>query len=181
LRQPTQAPPRGRAHRKPRPRDQRGHHAPARPDQPHRHHRPHGHPRPAHRRPVPAPGGGARGRRGGSRWRPRNVRGGPVTAARFIASEVWQGLRRNLSMTLAMIITTAVALAMLGAGLLVVMTASASQDKYDYLNEFRVYVDRSISREDPDCTAECGQIRAQLESTAGVASVEYKDPEETYS
>jgi len=104
-----------------------------------------------------------------------------VTAARFIASEVWQGPRRNLSMTLAMIITTAVALAMLGAGLLVVMTASASQDKYDYLNEFRVYVDRSISREDPDCTAECGQIRAQLESTAGVASVEYKDPEETYS
>src|SRR5699024_2607204 len=64
-------------------------------------------------------------------------------------------------MTLAMIITTAVALAMLGAGLLVVMTASA--------------------RQDPDCTAECGQIRAQLESTAGVASVEYKDPEETYS
>ena len=56
-------------------------------------------------------------------------------AAGFVASEVGQGLRRNLSMTLAMIITTAVALGMLGAGLLVAMTASASQDKYDYLNE----------------------------------------------
>ncbi|MFL0579709.1 permease-like cell division protein FtsX [Dietzia sp. 179-F 9C3 NHS] len=101
-------------------------------------------------------------------------------AARFIASEVGQGLRRNLSMTLAMIITTAVALAMLGGGLLVVMTASASQDKYDYLNEFRVYVDRSISREDPDCTAACGEIRARLEATDGVASLEYKNPQETY-
>ncbi|MFN3600991.1 MAG: permease-like cell division protein FtsX [Dietzia sp.] len=101
-------------------------------------------------------------------------------AVKFIASEVGQGLRRNLSMTLAMIITTAVALAMLGAGVLVVMTASASQVKYDYLNEFRVYVDRSISLEDPDCTAACGEIRGELENTAGVASLEYKNPQETY-
>lgn len=101
-------------------------------------------------------------------------------AVKFIASEVAQGLRRNLSMTLAMIITTAVALAMLGAGVLVVMTASASQGKYDYLNEFRVYVDRSISMEDPDCAADCATIRAELETTEGVASVEYKNPDETY-
>ncbi|MBB1017328.1 ABC transporter permease [Dietzia sp. DQ11-71] len=102
-------------------------------------------------------------------------------AATFVASEVGQGLRRNLSMTLAMIITTAVALGMLGAGLLVAMTASASQGKYDYLNEFRVYVDRSISLEDPDCAAECGRILQRLETTPGVASVEYKNPEETYA
>lgn len=101
-------------------------------------------------------------------------------ALKFIASEVGQGLRRNLSMTVAMIITTAVALAMLGAGILVVMTASASQVKYDYLNEFRVYVDRSVSLEDPECTSTCDQIRGELEATAGVASVEYKNPEETY-
>lgn len=104
-----------------------------------------------------------------------------MMAAKFIASEVAQGLRRNLSMTLAMIITTAVALGMLGAGVLVVMTASASQAKYDYLNEFRVYVDRSISAEDPGCEAECATIREELEATDGVASVEYKNPDETYS
>lgn len=102
-------------------------------------------------------------------------------AVRFLASEVAQGLRRNLSMTLAMIITTAVALGMLGAGLLVAMTASASQAKYDYLNEFRVYVDRSTSVEDPDCEAGCADIRARLEETPGVASVEYRNPQETYS
>ena len=102
-------------------------------------------------------------------------------AATFIASEVAQGLRRNLSMTLAMIITTAVALGMLGAGVLVVMTASASQAKYDYLNEFRVYVDRSISVVDPDCAADCAAIRSELEATDGVASVEYKNPDETYA
>ena len=104
-----------------------------------------------------------------------------MAAAKFITSEVLQGLRRNLSMTLAMIITTAVALGMLGAGVLVVMTASASQAKYDYLNEFRVYVDRSISAEDPDCEADCAAIRTELESTGGVASVEYKNPDETYA
>ena len=102
-------------------------------------------------------------------------------AVKFIASEVAQGLRRNLSMTLAMIITTAVALGMLGAGALVVMTASASQAKYDYLNEFRVYVDRSVSLADPDCESECAEIRGRLEETSGVASVEYKNPQETYS
>lgn len=103
-----------------------------------------------------------------------------MAAVSFIASEVVQGLRRNLSMTLAMVITTAVALGMLGAGVLVVMTASASQGKYDYLNEFRVYVDRSISAVDPDCTEDCAAIRAELEATDGVASVEYKNPTETY-
>ena len=101
-------------------------------------------------------------------------------ALKFIASEVGQGLRRNLSMTLAMIITTAVALGMLGAGLLVAMTATASQAKYDYLNEFRVYVDRPISLEDPDCADRCASIRHQIEATDGVESVEYKNPDETY-
>jgi len=101
-------------------------------------------------------------------------------ALKFIASEVGQGLRRNLSMTLAMIITTAVALGMLGAGLLVAMTATASQAKYDYLNEFRVYVDRPISLEDPDCVDRCASIRHQIEATDGVESVEYKNPDETY-
>lgn len=102
-------------------------------------------------------------------------------AASFVASEVAQGLRRNLSMTVAMIITTAVALGMLGAGLLVAMTASASQDKYDFLNEVRVFVDLSIAETDPDCTAECATIRDRLEATDGVESVEYKNPDEVYA
>lgn len=102
-------------------------------------------------------------------------------AASFVVSEVAQGLRRNLSMTVAMIITTAVALGMLGAGLLVAMTASASQDKYDFLNEVRVFVDLSISEADPDCAAECVGIREQLETTDGVESVEYKNPDEVYA
>lgn len=101
-------------------------------------------------------------------------------SARFVASEVGQGFRRNLSMTLAMIITTAVALAMLGGGLLVVKMAQQSQAKYDYLNEFRVYVAKDISKEDPDCTARCAQIRHSLETTPGVASVDYKNPQQTF-
>src|SRR5699024_11473257 len=71
---------------------------------------------PIYRGPLTAPRRGVGGRRGRARRRPRDLRGGPLMAAPFIASEVAQGLRRNLSMTLAMIITTAVALGMLGAG-----------------------------------------------------------------
>lgn len=101
-------------------------------------------------------------------------------SARFVASEVGQGLRRHLTMTLAMVITTAVALGMLGGGLLVAKMATDSQAKYDYLNEFRVYVDQSISHADPGCTAQCGSIRSTIEHTEGVASVEYLDPQQTY-
>ena len=38
---------------------------------------------------------------------------------RFVLGEVWTGLRRNLTMTIALIITIAVSLALFGAGLLV--------------------------------------------------------------
>ena len=102
-------------------------------------------------------------------------------SARFVATEVVHGLRRHLTMTLAMILTTAVALGMLGGGLLVAKMAEDSQAKYDYLNEFRVYVDREISRQDPDCRTECARIRTQIEGTEGVASVEYLDPQQTYA
>ena len=38
---------------------------------------------------------------------------------RFVLGEVWTGLRRNLTMTIALIVTIAVSLALFGAGLLV--------------------------------------------------------------
>ena len=98
----------------------------------------------------------------------------------FLWSEVWQGFRRNITMTLAMILTTAVSLGMLGGGLLVVKMANDSEANYQYLNEFRVFVSQEVSLADPDCVAECAEIRAALEDTTGVASVEYLDPEETY-
>ena len=40
--------------------------------------------------------------------------------ASFVLSEVFTGLRRNITMTIAMIITTVISLGLLGAGLLVV-------------------------------------------------------------
>ncbi|MGI9197777.1 MAG: permease-like cell division protein FtsX, partial [Candidatus Nanopelagicales bacterium] len=39
--------------------------------------------------------------------------------ARFVLSEVWNGLRRNLTMTIAVIITVGVSLALFGVALLV--------------------------------------------------------------
>ena len=38
----------------------------------------------------------------------------------FLLSEVWTGLRRNVTMTVAMILTTAISIGLFGGGLLVV-------------------------------------------------------------
>src|SRR5699024_9067697 len=51
---------------------------------------------------------------------------------------------------------------------------------YQYLNEFRVFVSQPVSAADPDCSAECADIRETLEGTDGVSSVDYLDPQETY-
>lgn len=101
--------------------------------------------------------------------------------AGFITSEVATGLRRNLTMTIAMVITTAIALTMLGAGLLVVRMADNSREKYEYLSEFRVYLSKEISVVDPDCIEpQCLDIRRQIEGTEGVESVSFMNPLEAF-
>lgn len=49
---------------------------------------------------------------------------------KFILSEVAAGLRRNLTMTIAMVLTTAISLGLLGAGLLIAREISAMKDIY---------------------------------------------------
>ena len=41
----------------------------------------------------------------------------------FLLNEVWTGLRRNVTMTIAMILTTAISIGLFGGGLLVVRLA----------------------------------------------------------
>lgn len=94
--------------------------------------------------------------------------------ASFIFSEVFTGLRRNISMTVAMILTTAISLGLFGGGLLVVQMADKTQQIFLDRVEVQLFLTEDISASDPDCAQDlCRGIRADLESTDGVVSVQY--------
>lgn len=98
--------------------------------------------------------------------------------ANFILSEVLSGLRRNITMTIAMIITTAISLGLLGSGLLVVRMSDETQALYMDRVEIEVFLTDDLSLTDPECTGTvCSTLRTDLEDTPGVESVRYIDPE----
>ena len=94
--------------------------------------------------------------------------------ASCVFSEVINGLRRNITMTVAMILTTAISLGLLGGGLLIVRTIDKMQSIF--LNQLQVAVNLTddISANDTSCTqALCQGLKAQLESTPGVKDVQF--------
>ncbi|BCN59936.1 permease-like cell division protein FtsX [Prescottella equi] len=94
--------------------------------------------------------------------------------ASFIFSEVFTGLRRNISMTVAMILTTAISLGLFGGGLLVVQMADKTQQIFLDRVEVQLFLTEDISASDPDCAQDlCRGIRNDLENTAGVVAVQY--------
>lgn len=94
--------------------------------------------------------------------------------ASFILSEVLQGLRRNITMTIAMILTTAISLALFGGGLLVVQMASKTQQIFLDRVEVQIYLTNDLSSSDPNCDQDmCKGLRADLEATPGVVAVAY--------
>ncbi|ASR04367.1 permease-like cell division protein FtsX [Gordonia rubripertincta] len=101
--------------------------------------------------------------------------------ANFIISEVLNGLRRNATMTIAMIITTAITLGMFGGGLLVIQMADKSQKIFLDRVEMEFYLNPEVTERDPQCEADpCAQLRRGLENEPGVTSVTYLDKDEAY-
>jgi cell division transport system permease protein len=102
--------------------------------------------------------------------------------ASFVFSEVLTGLRRNITMTIAMIITTAVSLAMLGGGLLIVRTIDKMQVAYMANVEVAVYLTDDISTNDKNCAQDlCQSLRQQVESNAGVQSVVFENRDAAFA
>lgn len=94
----------------------------------------------------------------------------------FLLGEVLTGLRRNVTITIAMILTTAIGLGLFGSGLLVVQMASKTQQIFLDRVEVQIFLTDDISANDPDCVGDlCAGLRADLESADGVSSVEYLD------
>jgi cell division transport system permease protein len=94
--------------------------------------------------------------------------------ANFVLSEVRTGLRRNLTMTIAMVLTTAISLGLLGAGLLI--AREINQTKQIYYNKIEV----SVFLQDTATTAQKNAIEAKLKSSPEVQTVAYETKAEAY-
>ncbi|MFW5420219.1 ABC transporter permease [Nocardiopsis sp. CNT-189] len=99
--------------------------------------------------------------------------------AQFVLSEMWIGLRRNLTMTIAVIITVAISLALFGSGLLVQQQISHMRQFWDERVSVTVYMCTDVSpskvcQENGAATKEDREsLQADLESLPEVSSVKY--------
>lgn len=100
--------------------------------------------------------------------------------ANFIFSEVWIGLRRNLTMTFAVVLTVAVGMAMLGVGLLINTQVSMMKDFWYDKVEISVF----LCHKNTAITTCQGKgitdqqretLKAKLEALPGVEQVIYED------
>ncbi|WP_102144685.1 permease-like cell division protein FtsX [Mycobacterium hubeiense] len=100
----------------------------------------------------------------------------------FLINEVLTGLRRNVTMTVAMILTTAISIGLFGGGLLVVRLADQSRDIYLDRVESQVFLTNDVSANDPTCDADpCKALRAQIEDRDDVQSVRFLNRDDAYN
>ncbi|GAA2906443.1 permease-like cell division protein FtsX [Streptosporangium fragile] len=106
--------------------------------------------------------------------------------ANFIFSEVWIGLRRNLTMTIAVVVTVAIGMALLGVGLMINSQISSMKDFWADKVEVSVFL---CKKNDPfpQCKGSGGvtaQERAELETTIKampqVESVQFENADAAY-
>ena len=101
--------------------------------------------------------------------------------ASFVFSEVVTGLRRNVTMTIAMVLTTAISLGLLGGGLLIVRLIDKTNNIYYDRVEVAVFLTDDVSTNDKGCTLQpCTDLRRDLESTPGVESVVLESREQAF-
>ena len=99
----------------------------------------------------------------------------------FLVNEVVTGLRRNVTMTVAMILTTAISIGLFGGGLLVVRLADHSKGIYLDRVETQVFLVDDVSATDPSCESEtCRGLRATIEGRNDVKSVRFLNRDDAY-
>lgn len=100
----------------------------------------------------------------------------------FLINEVLTGLRRNVTMTIAMILTTAISVGLFGGGLLVIRLAEHSRDIYVGRVETQVFLTDDISANDPTCgSPACKALRQKIEARKDVKSVRFVNRDEAYA
>jgi cell division transport system permease protein len=94
--------------------------------------------------------------------------------AKYVLAEVLTGLWRNVTMTIAMIITMIVSLSMLGASLLLYMQVNDMKSYYYQQVEVSIYLKNDVNDE------QRAAIKTQLESDPLVKSTLYESKEAAY-
>ena len=106
--------------------------------------------------------------------------------AQFVFHEVWTGLRRNLTMTIALVVVVAISLSLLGTGLLFVKQVNNTRTYWQGKVEISVYLCTSSSvstqcrRNGPATAAERTSIQQDLQSLPQVARVYYESQAQAY-
>jgi cell division transport system permease protein len=95
--------------------------------------------------------------------------------AKFVLSEVATGLFRNVTMTIAMVLTTAISLALLGAGGLILTQVDKMKDLFYYRLEVSIFMKQDVTTDQRDA------LRKQLASDPLVSNTVYENKEEAYS
>ncbi len=92
----------------------------------------------------------------------------------FVLSEVATGLRRNLTMTVAMILTTAISLGLMGTGLLIAGMISDMKEIYYDKVQVSIFLVEGVTEE------QRAAIEAQLSSSSEVQSYIYENKDQAY-
>lgn len=99
----------------------------------------------------------------------------------YVLREAFRGLGRNLTMTIALVITTAISVGLLVAGVLVTQMTEDTKDIYLEKVEVMVQLDEPTSANDTTCEhGACADVKKKLEADGGVESVTYRNREESY-
>jgi cell division transport system permease protein len=102
----------------------------------------------------------------------------------FVFSEIWIGLRRNLTMTVALIVVVAISLSLLGTGLLFVKQVDSTRTYWQSKVEISVYLCYADSP-NPSChgaatPAQTQALESTLRSMSQVVSVQYVSSAQAY-
>lgn len=105
--------------------------------------------------------------------------------ANFVLSGLVTGVRRNATMTIALILSTAIALAFVGAALLANTEITRFKHVYEGKINVSVYLCATLHDRDPNCKhkttpEETNAIRAQLDADPLVSSASYVSEVEQY-
>ncbi|HEY6495348.1 MAG TPA: permease-like cell division protein FtsX [Trebonia sp.] len=104
----------------------------------------------------------------------------------FVFQEIWVGLRRNLTMTVALVVVVAISLSLLGTGLLFVKQVDATRTYWQGQAEVSVYLCYGESA-NPSChgaavtTAQTQTLENQLKAMPQVAGVSYVSQQQAFT
>ncbi|MEV3923981.1 permease-like cell division protein FtsX [Actinomadura coerulea] len=104
----------------------------------------------------------------------------------FVLQEIWIGLRRNMTMTISLVITVAIAMALFGTGLLLRQQVSASKSYWYDKIEVSIFLCAKTSSnpvcQKQDVTDQQREtLKAQLAKMPQVSDVQYENKQQAYT